>query len=153
MEQNNEKIMKRLSTNKAFRLFHVNYNKIDLAYDDYQTTANYDAMQPYQIPSNMSAQDALLVISYINKKVANEHNVRGNSHQGIRLTSQQLAKYNFKKIEGGSQPVVDLVTASGFASELSFDPMCQNKINKWYIPNVTRTQVAEIYKKCGISLY
>lgn len=143
-----------MKTNKALRLCHINRVKVDIAYDDFISKTYYDVMPAFSLPSNMSINDALLIVSYINKKIAREHNVDINSNDAVKLTNGQLAKYCFRQIEDRQTgtKVLDLISACGYVRELSQDPIFKQKYFKWFSPNVTRSQIVEIYKKCGLNL-
>lgn len=143
-----------MKTNNALRLCHIDRVKVDIAYDDFISETHYDVMPAFSVPSNISINDALLIVSYINKKIAREHNLDINSNRAIKLTNGQLTKYCFTQIEPGhvSEKVLDLISACGYVKELRQDPIFKEKYFKWFSPNVTRSQIVEIYKKCGISL-
>ncbi len=143
-----------MKTNNALRLYHINRVKVDIAYDDFISKTYYDVMPAFSLPSNMCINDALLIVSYINKKIAREHNIDINSNTAIKLTNGQLTKYCFRQLEQGqtSASVLDLISACGYVRELTQDPIFKERYFKWFSPNVSRSQVAEIYKKCGMSL-
>lgn len=140
--------------NRLYRLLHVKFNTVEVAYDDYENFPEYFAMQPFKLPDHMSADEAMLVISYINERVNAEHELPKGSQRGISFTNKLLKKYNFEQIESGDgkDGIVDLITTSGFAQYIQSDPICKEKFFKWYNPNVSRKSVFDIYKKCGFNL-
>ena len=140
---------------KLYRLLHVKFNTIEVAYDDYESHPEYFAMQPFKIPENMSPSDALLVISYINEKVNRENRFPKGSQRGISITNKLLKRYSFECVDGveSKDGVEDLITTSGLAQYRDTDAInCREKFLAWYNPDVARNRVFEIYKKCGLNL-
>ncbi len=98
--KNNEEFLKEISYLKAVRLCYVSMGK----YNEYGTDIlkigkTFGLSSPFMLPKGMSSEESCKVISFITEKIEAENNIEPCSESSVALTSRELEKYGFEKVE------------------------------------------------------
>ncbi len=131
----------------------------------------YGISSPFELPKNMSLEDACKVVSYLSDKVKKENNLEPTCEKSVIMVSKILEDYGFKKVENANKghyhvisqytPFQRIKTNSPMCDKIEgvvdlFTVDCDFKMFKktdmykryfnWYSEGISKQDIADIYK-------
>lgn len=135
-----------------YRLHYINYHNINRDPGRRGVIdCPYDA---FYLPNGMSREDGFKVLSYLTDFIEKHPEVDEASWKSVSTldTIIDIERFGFKRV--GYKPfdedVIDLFTVTGRINRFKKSKY-YSKYYNWYIPNVTKDEVINIYDKCGLT--
>lgn len=168
-----------MEKDKKIRLVYFSVERFKDSSGDMRIGQSFVLSNPYIIPQGMTLEQACKVISYLSEKIEGEKQLEPACPKSLRLTSEELSKYGFSKVDGywsgynsstsyDYSRAIDLPTPMQFAfnkGSLSIDlfsvggdfelfkqTKLYNRYFEWFTSGITEEEVKNIYNKIGINL-
>lgn len=170
----NKALKRTKNTHKGMlRLVYVEFVPyIDRYHDTLRCGAFYVTSSAFELPKNMTMEQACKVVSYLSEKVEKENNLEPASNQSVRAVSHVLEDYGFVRDENiapvyvhltanknyirkptmqktGIQGVADLITYGGDSGCFKRSDIYPRYFN-WFVPGVKKSEIDTIYKDLDV---
>lgn len=145
---------------------------IDRYHDTLRCGAFYVTSSAFELPKNMTMEQACKVVSYLSELVEKENNLDPASNQSVRAVSHVLEDYGFVRDENiapvyvhftanknyirkptmqktGIQGVADLITYGGDSGCFKRSDIYPRYFN-WFVPGVKKSEIDTIYKDLDV---
>lgn len=159
----------------TLRLFYVALEKFTrYGTDEIKVGQTYGVSCPFNLPHNMSMEDACKVVSYLSDKVEKEKDLEPACQKSVIMVSNILEKYGFSKVESKEkgyyhavseyipfhttranfpatekiEGVVDLFTVGGDFKIFKKTDLYDRYFD-WYSEGISQQEIADIYKSIG----
>jgi len=124
-----------------YRPFGVGIVECSLSYD------------PFLLPDRMDKKDAFKVLSYLTDFIEKRYDVSEGCLKSVRTLNEilKLRRFGFEvlKFRPDEDEVIDLFAIEG-RIKVFLNSKYYSKYFNWYTPNVSKEEVEEIYRKCGM---
>ena len=136
---------------KYYRLHYINYHNINR---DPNRRGLIDwPYKPFELPDGMSREDGFKVLSYLTDFIEKRDDVYEASWKSVGTLDGviSLERFGFKRIDflPKEEDIIDLFTIDGRVRRFK-DSKYYDMYFNWYISNVSKNEVEEIYSKCGL---
>lgn len=136
---------------KYYRLHYINYHNINR---DPNRRGLIDwPYKPFGLPDGMSREDGFKVLSYLTDFIEKRDDVYEASWKSVGTLDGviSLERFGFKRLDFSPkvEDVIDLFTIDGRIRRFK-DSKYYDMYFNWYISNVSKNEVEEIYSKCGL---
>ena len=136
---------------KYYRLHYINYHNINR---DPNCRGLIDwPYKPFELPEGMSREECFKVLSYLTDFIEKRDDVHEASWKSVGTLDGVigLERFGFKRLEfsPSEEEVIDLFTIDGRIRRF-LDSKYYNMYFNWYISNVSKKEVEEIYSRCGL---
>lgn len=140
---------------KYYRLHYLNYYNIGESYGYHNMRGETDwACKPFELPNGMLKNDAFKVLSYLTDFIEKCSDMEEASLKSVRTLDSVLdiERFGFKRLnfKPNEEDIIDLFTVGGRIKRFKSSKY-YSKYFDWYIPNVRKDEVEEIYEKCGMT--
>lgn len=145
---------------------------IDRYHDTLRCGAFYVTSSAFELPKNMTMEQACKVVSYLSEFVEKKNNLEPASNQSVREVSHVLEDYGFVRDENiapvyvhftadknyirkpamqetGIQGVADLITYGGDSGCFKRSDIYPRYFN-WFVPGVKKSEIDTIYKNLDV---
>lgn len=168
-----------MEKDKKIRLVYFSVERFKDDRGDMRIGQSFGLSNPYIIPKGMSLEQVFKVISYLSEKIEREKQLESACPKSVRLTSEELSKYGFIKVDGyrsgyynsttyDYSRAIDLPTPmqfefnKGISSidlfsvggdfELFKQTKLYSKYFEWFTSGITEEVVKDIYNQIGMNL-
>ncbi len=117
-------------------------------YDLLNKTKSEQVYEPFLLPKGMKKQDAFRVLSYLGQYIEKNSNSSDGISMKVATLDSVLERYGFLRFDFPTAFVVDLFAVDDSMKFRKSE--YYSKYFEWYIPNVSRDEVVEIYKNIGM---
>lgn len=170
----NKALKRTKNTHKGMlRLVYVEFVPyIDRYHDTLMCGARYATSSAFELPKNMTMEQACKVVSYLSEKVEKENNLEPASDDSVRAVSHILEDYGFIRDKNiapfyahltanknyirkptmqktGIQGVADLITYGGDSGCFKRSDIYPRYFN-WFVPGVKKSEIDTIYKDLDV---
>ena len=144
-----------LGNQNIYRLYFINYHRIGEHYG-MPTPNNIGIINwpfnPFMLPDGMEREDAFKVLSYLTDFIEKRDEIEPGSLKSVNTLDSvlNLERFGFKRVEETDEDkILNLFTIDGRALLFKRSELYK-KYFEWYIENVTKEEVEEIYSKIGM---
>lgn len=138
---------------KVFRLRYLEYEKVgNLKKVSLKEKCNFSFIK-FVLPEGMSEEEAFKVISFIHEMVTKKYGLSKFGLASVRATDEMLNSFHFSRLHDAKEtPCVDLLTLDNNSKCFFKDLDAFEKRYNWFVPDVKKEEVENIYSSLGLAL-
>lgn len=141
----------KVANHTFYRLHYINYHNIG----DMYSNKNHDfILEPFILPDKMTQEDAFKVLSYLMDSIEFNLSINKVSFKSIKVLNSllDLDKLGFKRLDFKPYPeyIQDLFVVNGKINLFKISKYYKKYFN-WYVPNIKKEEIVDIYKRCGMT--
>lgn len=143
-----------IGNQNIYRLYYINYYRIGESYGMGPNNVGLIdwPCKPFMLPDGMSREEGFKVLSYLTDFIEKREDIAIGSLTSVRTLDLVFDKerFGFRRVEETDEDkIINLFTVDGRALLFKKSDLYK-KYFEWYVENVTKEEVEEIYSKIGI---